>query len=386
MSERLILKGLKPFSGHHCETTALKRVLDYHELSLSEDMLFGLGGGIGFLYWYMKTLPAPFVGSRYGKVAEFLGNTCRRIGADMSIMETSSPKKGYEELKALLRSGEPAVAYGDMAYFPYLAHPEVAHFGGHAVAVFGLDEERGEVHLYDRGRNPVVMRTSELARARSSSFAPFAPKHRLLHLSYPSEIASLEPGIKQSITECCRNMLQPAIRNIGLAGMEKWSRVVVKWPEQFSGTTLLNALINGFTYIEIAGTGGSGFRTMYARFLDEASQVVGEPALREVAGMMRQAAVVWSDIATGFLPDSQPNLKTIRELLVEKNRLSEEQEPGSLEAMLAINRRIEELARSAIADLTKYPDFLTDVQRNIIKCYQIESKVFEKLATIIQQW
>ena len=59
MLERLVIQGLKEFAGKHCETSALKRVLDYHGLSLSEEMLFGLGGGVGFIYWYMKPIPPP---------------------------------------------------------------------------------------------------------------------------------------------------------------------------------------------------------------------------------------------------------------------------------------------------------------------------------------
>jgi asparagine synthetase A len=50
MSEEIVLEAFKPYIGKHCETTALKRVLDYHELSLSEEMPLGLGGGISLIY------------------------------------------------------------------------------------------------------------------------------------------------------------------------------------------------------------------------------------------------------------------------------------------------------------------------------------------------
>ena len=139
MAERLVIQGFKEFVGKHCETSALRRVLDYHGLSLSEEMLFGLGGGVGFIYWYTKMMPSPFIGTRYGKVVNFLGSICQRICADMTVIETSSSKRGWEELKAVLQAGEPAIVYGDMAYLPYFAVPEVAHFGGHAFVVFGLD-------------------------------------------------------------------------------------------------------------------------------------------------------------------------------------------------------------------------------------------------------
>ena len=82
MTERLVLEEFEPFVGKHCETSALKRALDYHGLSLSEEMLLGLGGGIGFIYWYMKMMPSPFIGGRYGKGTDFPINICRRIGGN----------------------------------------------------------------------------------------------------------------------------------------------------------------------------------------------------------------------------------------------------------------------------------------------------------------
>ena len=383
MPERVVLEGFEPFVGKHCETSALKRALDFHGLSLSEEMLFGLGGGIGFIYWYMKMMPSPFIGTRYGKGADFPINICRRIGAEVSIMETTSAKKGYEELKALLCGGEPAVVYLDMVYLPYLALPEVAHFGGHVVLVFGLDEERDEVHIYDRGNHPVTVSIGDLARARGSKFPPFPPKHRLLKISYPSKLGNLEEGIRESIRECRQNMLKPPIKNIGLTGMEKWSKVVMKWPEEFQGINLLGALMNSFIYIEIGGTGGSAFRPMYAQFLEEASNIMNKPALKEVAEMMREAAGAWSEIALRLLPDSWPNLKRIRELMLEKNRLFEEQAPGAVDAMIGINGETDEVMLKAVEDLKKPLTFLPDVQQGILRCHEIESKALEGLSGII---
>jgi len=384
MAERLVIQGLNRFGGKHCETSALKRVFERHGLSLSEEMLLGLGGGVGFIYWYTKQMPSPFIGGRYGKGTDFSTSICKRIGASMTVSETSSPKKGYEELKAMLRNGEPAVAYGDMAYLPYFAVPEMAHFRGHAFVVFGLDEEKDEVYIYNRGRNPVVVSLSDLQKARGSKFPPFPPKHRLLNIQYPSQIADLETGIEKSIQECCRSMLNPPMKNIGLAGIQNWAEIVVKWPEQFKGIDLFGALMNGFMYIEISGTGGSAFRSMYAQFLEEAISIMNKPALNEVAEMMRQSAAIWSEIASGFLPDSWPSLGRTRELMTEKNKLFEAQEPGALERMRGINRELDDLMGKAVEDLQKAPTFLADVQQSILKCYEIENKAFNTLSSVIK--
>ncbi len=384
MPSKFIVKGLEPFIGKHCETTALKRVLDYHGLSLSEEMLLGLGGGIGFIYWHIKRMPAPFIGSRSGKSTKFAINLCRRIGAEVIIMETASAKKGYSELKALLSAREPTVTYGDMAYLPYFAMPEVAHFGGHVFVVFGLDEEANEVHIYDRSKNPITVSIDDLARARGSKFPPFPPRHRLLKIRYPPRLKDLELGIRESIRECCQGMLKPPITNLGLKGMEKWSKFVVKWPKQFMGLNLLGALMNGFIYIETGGTGGSAFRLMYAKFLEETSQVINQPALKEVAKLMRQSAIVWSQIASGLMPDSWPSLKRMRELIVEKNRLFEENGQDALAAMKRINKDLNNLMGQAAKDLAETPpEFLSQVQQSIVECLNIERKTFQTLSSLI---
>ena len=384
MVERLMIQGFKQFGGKHCETASLKKLLDYHKLSLSEEMLLGLGGGVGFIYWYMKLMPAPFIGTRYGKGENFLVTICKRIGAEATVMETSSSKKGYNELVSMLRAGEPVICYGDIAYLPYFAVPEVAHFGGHVFVVFGLDEERDEVYISDRGNNPVTVTIDDLRKARGSKIPPFPPKHRLLKIKYPTKIENIEIGIKEGIRDCCTNMLKPPIKNIGLAGIRKWANIVMKWPKQFSGLGLYGCLFNTFMYIEISGTGGSAFRTMYAKFLEEASPIINEPILNEVAEMFRESGKVWSEIAKLALPDSCPTLKRIRELTIEKNRYFEEQGLGALEAMRKINEELDNLMEKTVEDLKETPTFLADMKQNILKCLEIETKAFEVLSNVIK--
>lgn len=54
----------KPFDGQHCETTATGTLLQQIGIELSEPMLFGLGEGLGFIYWNMKIMDFPFIGGR----------------------------------------------------------------------------------------------------------------------------------------------------------------------------------------------------------------------------------------------------------------------------------------------------------------------------------
>jgi len=385
--EKLIIKGFNQFGGKHCQTTALKNVLDYHGLHLSEEMLLGLGGGIGFIYWYVKVMPSPFIGTRYGKGEEFLIKICERIGGEAIIFQTTSIRKGYEQLKNMLRKGEPVYIFVDMPYLPYLALPEIAHFGGHTIVVFGIDEEENKVYISDRGKNYVTSSIEDLKKARSSKFPPFPAKNKLLKIKYPSKVGNLEKGIKNSIRDCCLNMLEPPIRNIGLAGIKKWANIVPKWSEQFEGLDLFGCLFNTFIYIEIGGTGGSAFRPMYAQFLKESSSILNNPRLNEVAKMFEDSGEVWSKIAAAALPDSWSILRRIRELSFEKNKIFEEQKRGALENMIEINKEVDKLVKKAEEDLKKkdLTLLLTNLQQKILNCYELEEKAFKTLNDIIKQ-
>ena len=70
-------------------------------------------------------------------------------------------------------------------------------------------------------------------------------------------------------------------------------------------------------------------------------------------------------------------------MMIERNRLFEEQEAGAFEAMREINQELDELMGAAVKDLEETPTFLRDVQQSILKCLQIEKKAFQTLGNII---
>ncbi|MBU7015581.1 MAG: BtrH N-terminal domain-containing protein, partial [Theionarchaea archaeon] len=177
----MVLENFKYFGGKHCQTTALRSILQYYGIDMSEEMLLGLGGGLGFIYWYMKQMPAPFVGGRSGsRNEEFMIKMLERMGGKGSLFETGSAKKGHEYLMEMLRCGKPVYTYVDMAYLPYLALPGDAHFGAHTVVVYGIDEQEDTVYLSDRGKGPLTVSVEDLKNARSSKFPPFPPRNKIL--------------------------------------------------------------------------------------------------------------------------------------------------------------------------------------------------------------
>ena len=45
------LSGFKSLQTHHCVTGSMRHVYAFNGCDLSEDLLLGLGEGVGFIYW-----------------------------------------------------------------------------------------------------------------------------------------------------------------------------------------------------------------------------------------------------------------------------------------------------------------------------------------------
>jgi hypothetical protein len=79
----------------------------------------------------------------------------------------------------------------------------------------------------------------------------------------------------------------------GLAGLELFVDDFADWPSR--GLDLREWLRRIRLLVERAGTGGALFRNLYAGFLAEAGELLGDPALTEAADVYRRVAEGWSD-------------------------------------------------------------------------------------------
>lgn len=257
-----------PFVGEHCETTALGALLQHHGWTVSEPMLFGLGRGLGFIYWHMKHMPFPFIGGR-NKPFELTENACAALGVDLDVRTTRSAPKGWRNLLSFVDEGEPVGLQLDSYHLEYFT--QKVHFAGHFAAVVAVDDD--DVLLNDTSQQGAYCRTSResLQRARQQK-GHMAADQRSYTLRVPSASPVVDvDSVREAIAAVCDGLLAPPISNLGVKGMHRASKELAKWwrrddvdKAQFAQMGLL---------MERAGTGGSLFRKMYLRFLREASDL-----------------------------------------------------------------------------------------------------------------
>ncbi|HEX9988983.1 MAG TPA: DUF4872 domain-containing protein [Chloroflexia bacterium] len=392
------------FGGKHPETAALKNVLAYHGLDaphtgqpFTEEMLFGIGGGIGVTYLTFNFSHGPFLvlGTAYPpRKGEhgILQAACERLGIRTIIKESGSAKAAEAHLKSALTEGYAVITLADWAMLPYHAMPpELAKYFGYALVVYAIDEAEGMAYVADRSSVALTLSAQELAAARSSITSQ---KNRIIMLEPPMQEIDLERAISQGIEACCRGMLEPPISTFGLKGLQKWADLAANpkdkkgWPTVFAnGERLYKALTWVFTYIELFGTGGSGMRSMYAAFLDEAGDALGSNSLKELAVQYDQAAWLWSAMSAAALPNSVPLLRRTRQLLTLKAELFEEQGGDALPAMLEVNEELAEIKQQMGEDFAQRPNMvkgiLSDLRRHIEGVYQAEEQAATALKAAI---
>jgi hypothetical protein len=287
-------------------------------------MIFGLGSGLGFIYWDMKKMPFPFVGSRV-RQDELAKNLAENIGFDLIVEETKSAEKAWTRLKNDLSSDFPVGLKLDMFYLDYFSRPP--HFAAHNVAACGFNEK--SVFVADtkyKKIQKVPIKKLKKARSTKGSFSSSNLSFKVKNV--PTKI-DLPYSITKAIKKTATNMLNPPIKNLGIGGIRKFSKEILKWPERSKEP----AKDFEFHYImfERAGSGGAGFRNMYRDFLKECLRHIDGKNIEAAYNIYCEIAPVWTEISERVR--DAPKAKNMTEALTEVSRMIAMQADKEEEAM-----------------------------------------------------
>ena len=284
-------------------TGSMRHIYEFHGYPVSEDLLLGLGAGVGFVYWHMKGTP-PFFGGRanVGRPGEEgLEKTAgKRTGVHVMCFRTNSAQKAEKAVLDLL-GGEPVMVQVDMGFLPYFDFPKEYHFGGHVVVLAGYDPETRQVLVADREEKLHPVSLDALARARGSKFKPFPPRNTWYTFDFTRRRPPKPQEVRQAIRETTRAMLNPPIANLGVKGIRKAAQRMLEWSKIMDEESLRFACFNVFIFIDAkGGTGGGIFRYMYGRFLKEAASITGDEQLAQAGEEMRAIGHQWQQVASVF--------------------------------------------------------------------------------------
>lgn len=278
--------------GSHCLTTALATVFKYHGIEMSEDMLLGLGSGLGFTY--VRQAENYIFGGRSGNLEHNIGNA---LGLGITEYKSNNFEIAWAYEKEMLRNNYPVICQGNMRYLPYLV--EKLNYKGndlseHKFLLIGFDECKGEVYLLDYLWNKrITLQLTEFYKSQNLDIKSYDNRNVTIVIDFPEHIFPIEYAILDAIRFNVQQMKYPVAYGLGLKSIKRFFKELFQWPEILSEKRLRQELYMAYMVFEKTGTGGGNFRRMYSRFLKECYELLGEDALFNASRVYVELGRLW---------------------------------------------------------------------------------------------
>jgi hypothetical protein len=301
----------------HCESGVMASLLSHAGLPMSEPMAFGLASGLAFAYLpIVKLSGMPLIAYRMPP-KHLIKTLSKRLGARLNSRTFGNPEQGRRELDALLDQGRLAGLQSSVFWLPYFPPEMRFHFNAHNLLAYGRD---GDEYLISDPvfEEPVRCASADLQKARFAKGA-LAAKGLMYWLDDVPKEQDWEKLIRQAVLGTTRILDGMPLPWIGIRGIQHLAKQV----EQLDpAQTKYNRLY--LTHIvrmqEEIGTGGAGFRFMYASFLQEAGEKIGAADLGEASARLTAIGDDWRQFASACVRASRnkgegPDFRPIAEML-----------------------------------------------------------------------
>ncbi len=289
----------KPFQHTqtaHCETGVAAGLLTYGGCSVSEPLAFGIGGGLFFLY-------LPFLQMNGSPTASFrhipgiiLKRTAKAVNLQLHSRAFRNPLVAMSALDEYIDQGVPVGLQVGVFHLPYFPDAYRFHFNAHHIIVIG--RQNGEYLVSDPTLEvSTTISPADLQRVRFAK-GVFAPKGKM-YVLHPgtNDTADLARAVRKGIQSSCRNMLKIPIPLFGVKGIRFLAKSVRSYKQKYGLKQAGRNLAQIIRFQEEIGTGGGGFRFMFAAFIQEAAAILKSEAIAKQANGMTKSGDLWRAFA-----------------------------------------------------------------------------------------
>ena len=314
----------------HCESGVMASLLSHAGLPMSEPMAFGLASGLAFAYLpIVKLSGMPLIAYRMPP-KHLIKTLSKRLGARLHSRTFGNPEQGRRELDALLDSGRLAGLQSSVFWLPYFPPEMRFHFNAHNLLAYGRD---GDEYLISDPvfEEPVRCAAADLQKARFAKGA-LAAKGLMYWLDDVPQEQDWEKLIRQAVLGTTRILDGMPLPWIGIRGIQHLAGQIDKLdPTQSKYNRLY--LTHIVRMQEEIGTGGAGFRFMYASFLQEAGEKLGDNNLQEASAQLTAIGDNWRQFASacvrasrnkGETPNFAPIADSLRSIALQERGLMKE--------------------------------------------------------------
>lgn len=287
-------KRFEHIQSAHCENGVTTALLRHRGVGfITEPLAFGIGSGLFYIQIPFLTVNnGPAISFRTMPGAIF-SRTCKSLGIEVVRKQFSSENKAEAYIEKLVNDGVPVGCQVGVFHLPYFPAEYRFHFNAHNLIVFG--KEDGQYKVSD----PVMEITTslspaELTRVRFAK-GPLSPKGQAYYPIIQGEVdenvvrKAIIKGIKRNI----RDMLKIPGGFAGIKGIKYTANRVRNWREKL-GVRKAGLFLGQIVRMqEEIGTGGGGFRFLYAAFLEEAHAFLPDDELLRISEEFTRAGDLW---------------------------------------------------------------------------------------------
>ena len=282
----------------HCENGVTTSLLRHHGVNqITEPLAFGIGAGLFFIYIpFMKINNGPAIAFRTQPGLIFK-RTCKALGIPVERKKFRSKEEAQKILIECLEAGQPVGCQVGVYYLTYFPKEYRFHFNAHNLIVFGKEDDRFLIS------DPVMeMATSlssyELERVRFAKGA-FAPKGQLYYPREKREVSSeqMKKAIRSGIQRNISLMLRIPGPIAGVSGIRFMAGRIEKWRDKLGPRMAGSYLAQLVRMQEEIGTGGGGFRFIYAAFLQESYAYHPIQDLIDISAQFTRSGDIWRSAA-----------------------------------------------------------------------------------------
>jgi hypothetical protein len=283
----------------HCETgvtTGLMRHIGLEKMT--EPLAFGIGAGLFYIYIpYIKISNGPAIAFRVMPGLIFK-RTCKALGIPVVRKKFRTVAESREALDARLSAGQPVGCQVGVYYLTYFPKEYRFHFNAHNIVVFGKEDDHYLVS------DPIMeyattLTDYELERVRWAKGA-LAPKGQIYYpvpADHPVTDEQIARAIRKGIRSNAWVMLNIPGHIAGVSGIKYTGRKIKKWKDRLGLHSAGLYLAQLVRMQEEIGTGGGGFRYMYAAFLQQAMAYTPNDTLLQASTLFTQAGDLWRNAA-----------------------------------------------------------------------------------------
>lgn len=278
----------------HCENGVTTSLLQHYGVDfLTEPLSFGIGSGLFYIHIpFLKLNNGPSISYR-SMPGLIFKRTCKALGIEVKRKKFNSPEKAQTYLNTLVDAGKPVGCQVGVFHLPYFPPEYRFHFNAHNLIVYGRE---GDTYFVS---DPIMethnqLSAKELEKVRFAK-GVLAPKGQIY---YPENVGIIDPkrvktGIEKGIQKTAHDMVKIPVPFIGVKGIKYTANHIRKWRDKLGERKAGLYLGHIVRMQEEIGTGGGGFRFVYAAFLQEAAEILEMDELSVISEDITKAGDLW---------------------------------------------------------------------------------------------